>query len=93
MVYSSVGYRGARVADFLARQGYSQVYNLEGGLDYVKKLITDHVEDVRQPGRGQVQEGQPYVEPGPLPAHLVDQRGHRGGRARIAAAVCDGDEC
>jgi rhodanese-related sulfurtransferase len=31
VVYSSVGYRGARVADFLARQGYSQVYNLEGG--------------------------------------------------------------
>jgi rhodanese-related sulfurtransferase len=28
---SSVGYRGARVADFLARQGYTQVYNLEGG--------------------------------------------------------------
>lgn len=31
VVYSSVGYRGARVAGFLARQGYSQVYNLEGG--------------------------------------------------------------
>ena len=31
VLYSSVGYRGARVADFLARQGYSQVYNLEGG--------------------------------------------------------------
>ena len=31
VVYSSAGYRGARVADFLARQGYSQVYNLEGG--------------------------------------------------------------
>ncbi len=31
VVYSSVGYRGARVADFLARQGYSQAYNLEGG--------------------------------------------------------------
>jgi rhodanese-related sulfurtransferase len=31
VVYSSVGYRGARVADFLARQGYTQAYNLEGG--------------------------------------------------------------
>lgn len=31
VLYSSVGYRGARVADFLARQGYSNVYNLEGG--------------------------------------------------------------
>jgi rhodanese-related sulfurtransferase len=31
VLYSSVGYRGARVADFLARQGYTQVYNLEGG--------------------------------------------------------------
>jgi rhodanese-related sulfurtransferase len=31
VLYSSVGYRGARVADFLARQGYNQVYNLEGG--------------------------------------------------------------
>jgi rhodanese-related sulfurtransferase len=31
VVYSSVGYRGARVADFLARQGYTEVYNLEGG--------------------------------------------------------------
>jgi rhodanese-related sulfurtransferase len=31
VLYSSVGYRGARVADFLARHGYSQVYNLEGG--------------------------------------------------------------
>jgi rhodanese-related sulfurtransferase len=31
VVYSSVGYRGARVADFLGRQGYTQVYNLEGG--------------------------------------------------------------
>lgn len=32
VVYSSVGYRAARVADFLARQGYTQVYNLEGSL-------------------------------------------------------------
>jgi rhodanese-related sulfurtransferase len=31
VLYSSVGYRGARVADFLARQRYTQVYNLEGG--------------------------------------------------------------
>jgi rhodanese-related sulfurtransferase len=31
VVYSSVGYRGARVADFLARQGYTQAHNLEGG--------------------------------------------------------------
>ncbi len=31
VVYSSVGYRGARVADFLARQGYGRVSNLEGG--------------------------------------------------------------
>jgi rhodanese-related sulfurtransferase len=32
VVYSSVGYRGARVADFLARQGYSEVFNVEGGV-------------------------------------------------------------
>ncbi len=31
VVYSSVGYRGARVADFLARQGYTRVFNLDGG--------------------------------------------------------------
>jgi rhodanese-related sulfurtransferase len=31
VLYSSVGYRGARVADFLTRQGYQEVYNLEGG--------------------------------------------------------------
>ena len=31
VVYSSVGYRGARVADFLLRQGYTEVFNLEGG--------------------------------------------------------------
>jgi rhodanese-related sulfurtransferase len=31
VLYSSVGYRGARVADFLARQGYTQAYNLDGG--------------------------------------------------------------
>jgi rhodanese-related sulfurtransferase len=31
VVYSSVGYRGARVANFLERQGYTQVYNLDGG--------------------------------------------------------------
>lgn len=31
VVYSSVGYRGARVADFLARQGYTEVLNLDGG--------------------------------------------------------------
>lgn len=31
VLYSSVGYRGARVADFLGRQGYTQVYNLDGG--------------------------------------------------------------
>ncbi len=31
--------------------------------------------------------------PGALPAHLVDQRGHRGGRARVAAPVRDGDQC
>jgi rhodanese-related sulfurtransferase len=31
VLYSSVGYRGARVANFLARQGYTQVYNLDGG--------------------------------------------------------------
>jgi rhodanese-related sulfurtransferase len=30
-LYSSVGYRGARVANFLERQGYTQVFNLEGG--------------------------------------------------------------
>jgi 3-mercaptopyruvate sulfurtransferase SseA len=31
VLYSSVGYRGARVANFLERQGYTQVFNLEGG--------------------------------------------------------------
>jgi rhodanese-related sulfurtransferase len=31
VLYSSVGYRGARVANFLERQGYSQVFNLDGG--------------------------------------------------------------
>jgi rhodanese-related sulfurtransferase len=31
VVYSSIGYRGARVADFLTRQGYGRVFNLEGG--------------------------------------------------------------
>lgn len=31
-VYSSVGYRGARVADWLARQGYTNVVNLDGSL-------------------------------------------------------------
>jgi rhodanese-related sulfurtransferase len=32
VVYSSAGYRGARVANWLAGQGYSRVTNLEGGL-------------------------------------------------------------
>ena len=32
VVYSSVGYRGARVAHWLAEQGYSNVRNLEGGI-------------------------------------------------------------
>lgn len=32
LVYGSVGYRGARVANWLAGQGYTRVYNLEGGL-------------------------------------------------------------
>lgn len=32
VVYCSVGYRCARVADWLGRQGYTQVYNLEGSL-------------------------------------------------------------
>jgi rhodanese-related sulfurtransferase len=31
VLYSSVGYRGARVANSLERQGYTQVFNLEGG--------------------------------------------------------------
>jgi len=31
VLYSSVGYRGARVADFLKRQGYTRVFNLDGG--------------------------------------------------------------
>ena len=31
-VYSSVGYRGARVAHWLAAQGYTNVQNLEGGI-------------------------------------------------------------
>ena len=32
VVYSSVGYRSARLADWLARQGYTRVFNLEGSL-------------------------------------------------------------
>jgi rhodanese-related sulfurtransferase len=32
VVYSSLGYRGARVAHWLAGQGYSNVRNLEGGI-------------------------------------------------------------
>ena len=32
MVYSSVGYRGARVETWLKRQGYTNVENLEGGI-------------------------------------------------------------
>ncbi len=32
VVYASVGYRGARVAHWLAGQGYTSVYNLEGSL-------------------------------------------------------------
>jgi rhodanese-related sulfurtransferase len=32
VVYSSVGYRAARVADFLRRQGYSNVFVLDGSL-------------------------------------------------------------
>jgi rhodanese-related sulfurtransferase len=32
VVYSSVGYRGARVASWLAQAGYSRVQNLAGGL-------------------------------------------------------------
>lgn len=32
VVYCSVGYRSARVADWLARHGYSRVYNLDGSL-------------------------------------------------------------
>ena len=32
VVYSSVGYRGARVANWLSGQGYGRVYNLEDGL-------------------------------------------------------------
>jgi rhodanese-related sulfurtransferase len=32
VVYSSVGYRGARLADFLARQGYSNVSDLDGSI-------------------------------------------------------------
>lgn len=31
VVYASVGYRSARVADWLKRQGYGNVQNLEGG--------------------------------------------------------------
>ncbi|MEO7985730.1 MAG: rhodanese-like domain-containing protein [Gemmatimonadales bacterium] len=31
-VYSSVGYRGARVAHWLAAQGYTNVQNLQGGI-------------------------------------------------------------
>ena len=32
VVYSSVGYRGARVAEWLAGQGYGKVRNLSGGI-------------------------------------------------------------
>jgi rhodanese-related sulfurtransferase len=32
VVYSSAGYRGARVASWLAKQGYSTVVNLAGGI-------------------------------------------------------------
>lgn len=32
VLYSTVGYRGARVADFLVRQGYTRVANLDGGI-------------------------------------------------------------
>jgi rhodanese-related sulfurtransferase len=32
VVYSSVGYRGARLADFLARQGYGNVVDLDGSI-------------------------------------------------------------
>jgi rhodanese-related sulfurtransferase len=32
VVYASVGYRSARVADWLKRQGYTNVQNLEGGI-------------------------------------------------------------
>jgi rhodanese-related sulfurtransferase len=32
VVYSSAGYRGARVANWLAGQGYTNVTNLEGGI-------------------------------------------------------------
>ena len=32
VLYSSVGYRGTRVAAWLARQGYTKVANLDGGL-------------------------------------------------------------
>ncbi|MGH7532228.1 MAG: rhodanese-like domain-containing protein [Gemmatimonadales bacterium] len=32
MVYSSVGYRGARIADWLSRQGYGRVTDLAGGI-------------------------------------------------------------
>jgi rhodanese-related sulfurtransferase len=32
VVYSSVGYRGARVAYWLGRQGYTRVANLDGGI-------------------------------------------------------------
>jgi 3-mercaptopyruvate sulfurtransferase SseA len=32
LIYSSAGYRGARVADWLARAGYSNVRNLSGGI-------------------------------------------------------------
>lgn len=32
VVYSSVGYRGARIADWLSGQGYGRVTNLTGGI-------------------------------------------------------------
>ena len=32
VVYSSVSYRGARLADFLARQGYGNAVDLDGGI-------------------------------------------------------------
>jgi 3-mercaptopyruvate sulfurtransferase SseA len=32
LIYSSAGYRGARVASWLGRAGYTKVHNLSGGI-------------------------------------------------------------
>lgn len=38
LVYCAVGYRSAQVAEYLARQGYPEVYDLRGGIEAWQKL-------------------------------------------------------